>query len=286
MEDLTIPCPFCCNSTFSSKEALVDHLSHIVERLVCPICKNSISSLDSLITHLKYDNCIETILICQYTNDNSNKIEQTDVNLEFEENEHVEQNENCIENNSEDISEVSKIYSEFLNKHIKTQDIKLLKENGNRYLLVTNNDSVINEGATLVSKQNNDGTISFSIQDPNVSEGHDLGEIEDTDPKTENQNQLDLDNGENIEEMYSCNTCGVSFTSVMDHIQNYHNDQDVVVEEPLEDGNTDTVAVQYESVPEEEAVVEKQASRRMITDTGDIIEEPLKHPGTRAGSAQ
>ncbi|XP_045500616.1 oocyte zinc finger protein XlCOF22-like isoform X1 [Colias croceus] len=277
MEDLTIQCPFCCTATFSSKESLVDHLSHIVERLVCPICKNSISSLDSLITHLKYDNCIETILLCQYTNGNSNKVEQTDVNLDFEENENVEQNENCIENNSEDISEVSKIYSELLSKHIdiKTQDIKLLKENGNRYLLVTNNDSALNGGATLVSKQNNDGTISFSIQESNVSEANDLVENEQMDAKTENQNQLDLENSDNIEEMYSCNTCGVSFTSVMDHIQNYHNDEDVVVEEPLEDGTTDSVAVEYESVPEE-AVVEKQASRRMITDTGDIIEEPLR----------
>lgn len=35
---------------------------------------------------------------------------------------------------------------------------------------------------------------------------------------------------ENQEEIYSCNTCGVSFTSVLDHIQNFHNDQDVVVE--------------------------------------------------------
>ncbi|KOB77225.1 Zinc finger protein, partial [Operophtera brumata] len=31
---------------------------------------------------------------------------------------------------------------------------------------------------------------------------------------------------ESEEGMYSCNTCGVSFSSVIDHIQNYHNDQD------------------------------------------------------------
>lgn len=30
--------------------------------------------------------------------------------------------------------------------------------------------------------------------------------------------------------LYSCNTCGVSFTSVLEHIQTYHNDQEVVVE--------------------------------------------------------
>lgn len=31
-------------------------------------------------------------------------------------------------------------------------------------------------------------------------------------------------------EAYSCNTCKVTFSSVMEHIQNYHNDQEVVVE--------------------------------------------------------
>lgn len=38
---------------------------------------------------------------------------------------------------------------------------------------------------------------------------------------------------EENQEIYSCNTCGVSFSSVIDHIQNYHNDQDVVVEVPV-----------------------------------------------------
>ena len=35
---------------------------------------------------------------------------------------------------------------------------------------------------------------------------------------------------ESTDEIYSCNTCKVSFSSVIEHIQNYHNDQDVVVE--------------------------------------------------------
>lgn len=34
---------------------------------------------------------------------------------------------------------------------------------------------------------------------------------------------------EDNQELYSCNTCGVSFSSVAEHIQNYHNDQEVVV---------------------------------------------------------
>lgn len=32
------------------------------------------------------------------------------------------------------------------------------------------------------------------------------------------------------DELYSCNTCGVAFSSVLQHIQERHKDQDVVVE--------------------------------------------------------
>lgn len=35
--------------------------------------------------------------------------------------------------------------------------------------------------------------------------------------------------GDKDEELYTCNTCGVSFSSVLEHIQNYHTDEDVVV---------------------------------------------------------
>lgn len=53
-----------------------------------------------------------------------------------------------------------------------------------------------------------------------------------TDLKMESETVISQANEpeENQEEIYSCNTCGVSFTSVLDHIQNFHNDQDVVVE--------------------------------------------------------
>lgn len=41
---------------------------------------------------------------------------------------------------------------------------------------------------------------------------------------------IEEDADKSQEEIYSCNTCGVSFSSVLEHIQNYHNNQDVVVE--------------------------------------------------------
>lgn len=46
----------------------------------------------------------------------------------------------------------------------------------------------------------------------------------------DNQENQEQNQEENPEEIYSCNTCKVSFSSVIEHIQNYHNDQEVVVE--------------------------------------------------------
>lgn len=35
---------------------------------------------------------------------------------------------------------------------------------------------------------------------------------------------------EDIEDLYNCNVCGMNFTSIDDHIQNYHSDQDVILD--------------------------------------------------------
>lgn len=54
--------------------------------------------------------------------------------------------------------------------------------------------------------------------------------LSDMEMETEAMMATDPIPDETQEEIYSCNTCKVSFTSVIEHIQNYHNDQEVVVE--------------------------------------------------------
>ncbi|XP_026321390.1 zinc finger protein 2-like isoform X2 [Hyposmocoma kahamanoa] len=163
------------------------------------------------------------------------------------------------------------MYVEVLSKQlmkpcIQTQELKLVKEHGvSRYLIMTSDDAELDAGSTVVTKQNNDGTISLTTV---------------KDMKMESETVITQANEpeENQEEIYSCNTCGVSFTSVLEHIQNFHNDQDVVVEEPMDDmDNTEANPVAYESsIPSEDStMVDKQMSRRMITETGDIIEAPI-----------
>lgn len=63
-----------------------------------------------------------------------------------------------------------------------------------------------------------------SLQVKNTDEG--LVEVEGE----ENELQEISQNDENEEDFYSCSSCGVSFTSIAEHISKYHAGQDVVVE--------------------------------------------------------
>ncbi|CAH0694655.1 unnamed protein product [Spodoptera exigua] len=280
MEGQPLNCPLCCNTTFSSKQSLVDHLSNTLENIHCPLCNNKCSSLPHLIAHLSQESCqsennllnnvnVQSIIFEHKTegnSENSTDIENADIK--------VFQNE--INTNSEhqlDANEANKMYVELFTKQLKpclqTRELKLIKENGeSRYMIVTQEDTDLSAGNTIVTK-NTDGTISLTT-------------VKDMEMPTETMIATDSIPDDTQEEIYSCNTCKVSFTSVLEHIQNYHNDQEVVVEseylqEPIDDRQNDSNQLEYEPMDSEDALVtsDKQTPRRVITDTGDIVEEPI-----------
>lgn len=49
---------------------------------------------------------------------------------------------------------------------------------------------------------------------------------------------------EDIDDLYNCNVCGMNFTSIDDHIQKYHSDQDVILD--VADANETTSMVKCE----------------------------------------
>ncbi|CAH2093006.1 unnamed protein product [Euphydryas editha] len=273
MGDPVLYCPLCCNATFDSKQSLIEHISIITSNLICPLCSSRLSSVEQLTDHLKLDNCelttpVHTIIFESNTQieNNEHALDNSNLKLELHENGNNLQNDNVENKMSSQGVKVSndsdcKMYVELLSKQmmkpcLQTQELKLVKEDGeSRYVILTDEDSVLNQGVSIVTKQNNDGTISLTA-------------LKD-DP--DHNSSIEEDADKNQEEIYSCNTCGVSFSSVLDHIQNYHNDQDVVVEEPIDE----STSIEYEGVQNEEVLADKQQSRRMITETGDIIEAPL-----------
>ncbi|XP_072945213.1 uncharacterized protein [Epargyreus clarus] len=274
MGDMFLNCPLCCNKAFDSKRSLAEHLSSEVLNLTCPVCNKQCRSVSHLVDHLNSDNC-------ETTNNNNSDIEN-DGNAQIS----TEETENLLtasisHNGDEEVpadgvklspenNEVNKMYVELLGKPLMkpmpSQELKLVLEDGeSRYVLLANNDSVQNlcTENTVVTKQNNDGTISLTTV---------------KDPKQEEPVPSETESEKSQLEVYSCNTCGVSFTSVIEHIRNYHNDQDVVVEEPINETiNMETVPVEFEPMNVEvpKTTVERLTLRRMITDNGDIVETPI-----------
>lgn len=65
------------------------------------------------------------------------------------------------------LNDANKMYVELFSKQLKpclqTREFKLVKENGeSRYMIVSQDDSDLNGGNTIVTKQNVDGTISLT----------------------------------------------------------------------------------------------------------------------------
>ncbi|KPI96948.1 Zinc finger protein 595 [Papilio xuthus] len=269
MGDLIIHCPLCCNQTFNSKNDLIEHITNVLSNLTCPICQDKLETLDHLKTHLTHDECQEVNL-------EGNTCEKDVIYYKHEENVEIDGQDNIEEidttnplshNGKVDTNENS-VYVELLDEIKQTprgQELRLVKDSSDRYMIVTDDVSLLNSGSTVV-KQNNDGTISMTVEEPKVE------------AIVDNQTEVVDDGSDQVSEgLYSCNTCGVSFSSVLEHIQTYHNDQEVVVEEQLDSNMT----LEYENTDENtdennlrQVDNDKQGSRRMITDTGVIVETP------------
>lgn len=55
-------------------------------------------------------------------------------------------------------------------------------------------------------------------------------ENEDDDDDDGGENQQYVVEDEDLEDLYNCNVCGMNFTSIDDHIQRYHSNQDVILD--------------------------------------------------------
>ncbi|XP_028177164.1 zinc finger protein 595-like [Ostrinia nubilalis] len=296
MGDMSLKCPLCCNQTFDSKLSLVEHLANILSNLTCPICENRWSSLAHLIEHLNLDDCqsqaihIKTIDESEEDSvinpappsnpsENDSEIRIENVTTVETVNESVE-NENFVSSIPTENSHIEiklttdglndgKMYVEYvnhdkLNSCLQTQELKLLTEDGEmeQFVVMSPNSGELSLGGAIVTKQNEDGTISLTtVKDTKESE------------TVITPAEVEL---EDTPELYSCNTCGVSFSSVAEHIQNYHNDQEVVVEEPMEDDSSAVVeTLQYDTLTSEVVTPPKPKTRQIITENGDIVDAPF-----------
>ncbi|XP_053610729.1 zinc finger protein 26-like isoform X2 [Plodia interpunctella] len=278
-----LKCPLCCDRTFDTKLSLLQHLTGLLSNLNCPVCDNRWSSITHLIEHLSLDNCQPESSTQSFDVQSSKSHQDVTEIKPYISSNHTLGNEKQTELSphianremidSIDANNGDKMYTVILGRHVtksnfQNQELKFVEDNGqSQYVYVEEMDSDLDSG-NVVTKQNNDGTISLTtVKDLKTDAGSIMHPSE---------NVLEDNRGE----VYSCNSCGVSFSSVIEHIQNYHNDQEVVVEEPVEDGDNE-IPMEYDPMMTEGSLNNTNfTSRRMITETGDIVEAPITMKST------
>lgn len=95
------------------------------------------------------------------------------------------------------------------------------------------NDEISNSilaKALLASPKNSSLLVRSNDSNESNKDNEDVSN-ETTDMDAENLTEENEEVGDEIdEEVYSCSSCGVSFTSIVEHIQEYHAGQEVVIE--------------------------------------------------------
>ncbi|KAG7312169.1 hypothetical protein JYU34_001630 [Plutella xylostella] len=296
-------CPLCCGGTFKSKQSLVEHLSNHTTNFGCPICTYKFSSVSLLVEHLSSTNCKTPLEVSEAHNAlrehrvcYSQNIDGVKILVTQADNATIEQNnedDDCFDDNTAADNDSSQLHNVNLEDNKMYTDLlrvsEQLSNDQSEYSIAHSEDAEVMTRASIITKQNSDGTLSISTYE----------EKEDNTMKEEPVPVITVTDNENVghEELFSCNTCGVSFLSVIDHIQNYHKDQDVVVEMNENQDGTTIEFLQEEGIDSSENNMPMElvsimnnsvdkpppasAPHRIITDTGNIVETTVAPTNTK-----
>lgn len=314
MGETIVTCPLCCDEIFTSRKSLKYHLLNLKDNLRCSKCETKFDTLESLINHLD-DHCEKPFPIAMMSNIAEPKTIKLD-SIQLDPSYQTKDDSSCLEKCGDDefqekspcsdssqtevnsfegmdnsILSLQLIKEENMaeSKHLQAPQLTLLGNNGESHILIMSHHegeaTNILSDQDIVTTQNEDGTISFTPVD------HELNNAEPTFINQTESRESDEENSE----LYSCNTCGISFTSVLEHIQNFHNDQDVVVEvvevgdeKSEEDHASDITLLEVmdpqNAVTPDNVIAESETingaedveMKRVITETGNIVEAEIK----------
>ncbi|KAI4499529.1 hypothetical protein M0802_005425 [Mischocyttarus mexicanus] len=272
MGSLNLICPMCCGETFNDPQSLKYHLLSMTDNLYCPGCSQRSDSVMALIQHLdrcsqdldskafqdieesnKQETCKEMVTASEVLMDTHieqiNQTFLTTVNnndiMIVGESETIQVDENgdikVIEKTNTEKSEVDhssldlKMKNENLNNVVDERDDN---KSSNSNTLVTPSTSgtedisgdrniitILSSGSELL-----DGGASALI---NMDHINDVGELDESGLLRVKQEICELE----PEAVYSCTTCDMSFNSVLEHIKEFHDGQEVLLEmaEQLDD---------------------------------------------------
>ncbi|CAD6217114.1 GSCOCG00004676001-RA-CDS [Cotesia congregata] len=243
-----IMCPMCCNETFDNLQSLREHLLSMTNNLYCPGCSQRYDTMDDLIQHLE-----------KCTDDDSHQKSDDSMSIQTDcRNLKEDRNEILMDTNVEEINFLNPVN----NQQMLISDARTLEvdENGDikvvepldvaKKQLKLDNVQEADKDSPVISipedlnTQNNDenvltmlpeDSVEFLDSDQSLLEiQHQDGELNDDEFMKVKQElcEVKIEKEEEIDSstIYNCSSCGISFNSVIDHIKEYHEGQDVIVE--------------------------------------------------------
>ncbi|XP_015184803.1 PREDICTED: zinc finger protein 845-like isoform X2 [Polistes dominula] len=298
MGSLNLICPMCCGETFNDPQSLKYHLLSMTDNLYCPGCSQRSDSVMALIQHL--DRCGQDFNPKEFEDIKENKkqetCKETVIASEVLMDTHIEQiNQTFLTTvNNNDIMIVGE--SETIRVD-ENGDIKVIEKTGMEKSEVDHNslDLKMNEKLNdIVDVERDDkSSMSNTLVTPSTSGTEDISEDKNIITILSGGSEL-LDGGGSAlinmdhindvgqldesgllrvkqeiselepEAVYSCTTCDMSFNSVFEHINQFHDGQEVLLE--MADQLDDLSSVPTTSVlPEETDNTANTQSQTMNT---------------------
>ncbi|KAK0166299.1 hypothetical protein PV328_004732 [Microctonus aethiopoides] len=248
-------CPMCCGETFNNSQSLKYHLLSMTDNLYCPSCSQRTDSVTALIQHL--DKCgqeqqngsedfkvtdDEVLMDTNVEEINENFLATVDnrgimiVNgpRTIEVDEHGEIKVVERRNISENLSE-NDMSSADLTQHdcnnLRMKHLKCENDNLEQAPVISIPDSLMNEEKSVLELIPDDSTNFLETEENLIELNHHDEEIGEEELMKVKQELCEV-TGDEIDSttVYNCSSCKMSFNSVLDHINMYHDDQEVVLE--------------------------------------------------------
>ncbi|XP_066597849.1 zinc finger protein 555-like isoform X2 [Prorops nasuta] len=256
MGSLSLACPMCCDETFSNLQSLKYHILSITDNLFCPGCSKRSESVMALIKHL--DQCgqdpesdDQEEAEAELKKERKPKINSKTLMDQMDQIDHIDQSFLAtVDDNGIMIVGGPQTIQVDENGEIKV--IEKMDVEGSQ--MVHNSISMGQKLESIMSEEEEKPMARISIpakggraDDKNMitilpdtthllegTEGEliqmdDINNVEELDEAALLEVKQELCEMES-EALYSCSTCGMSFNSVLEHIKEYHDGQEVVLE--------------------------------------------------------
>lgn len=239
----------CCGETFTSSQSLKYHLLSMTDNLYCPGCSERSDSVLALIEHLDYCGQPEETKL-KLKRKSQNKCQLFMKDFHSEEKEDIIDVENDEKSQKEVISRKEEKVSEKKAKKVpkiqSTSQVKLVKKIEKVFVKLENRTKKNSEDQDPLME------ISIPVDEEKLMEKHVIAILPDGSEILNDDNTvITMDNIQEIDEsklmkvkqelsevkhekesdsLYNCSSCSMSFNSVLDHIKEFHDGQEVVLE--------------------------------------------------------